>query len=58
MTEIRVRPTSEDVKDRPEPETDRVVTLPNAPKPRRRYGRAMLDGCALLLLLGGFATGG
>ncbi len=59
MTEIRVRPKSEDVKDRPDSETDRVVTLPNAaPKRRRRYGGALLGGCALLLLLGGLATGG
>jgi RND family efflux transporter MFP subunit len=56
---MTVRPTSEDVKDRPEPETDRVVTLPNAaPRRRRRYGGALLGGCALLLLLGGLATGG
>ena len=59
MTEIRVRPKGEDVKDRPDSETDRVVTLPNAaPKRRRRYGGALLGGCALLLLLGGLGTGG
>ena len=59
MTEIRVRPKSEDVKDRPDFETDRVVTLPNAaPRRRRRYGGALLGGCALLLLVGGLATGG
>ncbi len=58
MTEIRVRPKSEDVKDRPDPETDRVVTLPNAaPKRRRRYGGALLGGSALLLLVGGLGTG-
>ena len=58
MTEIRVRPKSEDVRDRPDPETDRVVTLPNAvPKRRRRYGGALLGGTALLLLVGGLGTG-
>ena len=57
MTEIRVRPKSEDVKDRPDSEIDRVVALPNAPRKRRRYGGALLGGCALLLLVGGLGTG-
>src|SRR6267154_3768696 len=57
MTEIRVRPKSEDVKDRPDSEIDRVVALPNAPRKRRRYGGALLGGCALLLVVGGLGTG-
>src|ERR1035438_10803201 len=59
MTEIRVRPKNEVLKDRPDPETDRVVTLPNLPrKRRRRYGGALFGGSALLLLVGGLAIGG
>src|SRR5258708_10969314 len=57
MTEIRVRPKSEDVRDRTDSETDRVVAWPNAPGKRRRYGGALLGGCALLLLVGGLGTG-
>src|SRR5271169_3865603 len=59
MTEIRVRPKNEVLKDRPNPETDRVVTLPSAvPKRRRRYGGALFGASALLLLAGGLAMGG
>ena len=60
MTEIRVRPKKEAVQDRADPETDRVVALPNAsaPKRRRRYGGALLGASALLLLLGGLGIGG
>jgi len=59
MTEIRERPEDEDdVKDRPVPETDRVVALPNAPrKRRRRYGGALLGAGALLFLIGGLGAG-
>ena len=58
MTEIRVRTTNENVKDRLDPEADRVVALPNAPrKRRRRYGAALLGGSALLLLVGGLGEG-
>src|ERR1700724_927608 len=58
MTEIRVRPINESVQDRPDPEADRVVTLPNAAPKRRRYGGALLGGSALLLLVGGLGIGG
>src|SRR5260221_6297349 len=57
MTEIRVRPISDDVRDRPSSEIDRVVALQYAPGKRRRYGGALLGGCALLLLVGGLGTG-
>jgi len=60
MTESSVRPKSEIVHDRHDPDSDRVITLPKAapPKRRRRYGSALLGGGALLLLLGGLAIGG
>jgi RND family efflux transporter MFP subunit len=62
MTEIAVRPKTaknEPVTDRLEPDSDRVVDLPNVTrKPPRRYGGALLGGGALLLLLGGLALGG
>jgi RND family efflux transporter MFP subunit len=59
MSEIRVRPKTEDVQDRLDPETDRVVGLPDMPRKRRLgYGGALLGGSALLLLIGGLATGG
>ena len=59
MSEIRTRQNAEGVQDRPDPETNRVVTLPNAPrKRRRRYGGALFGASALLLLAGGLATGG
>ena len=60
MTEIIVRPKSESVQDRRDPDTDRVVALPNAapPKRRRRYGGVLLGGSALLLLVGGLGIGG
>jgi RND family efflux transporter MFP subunit len=57
MTEIRMRPKDEAVQGQ-DSETDRVVTLPNVVrKKRRRYGGALLGGIALLLLTGGLATG-
>jgi len=59
MSEIHARPHAEGLRDRPDPETNRVVTLPNAPrKRRRRYGGALFGASALLLLAGGLATGG
>src|SRR5712664_3617480 len=58
MTEIRVLPKNENIKDRPDPETDRVVGLPNpGRKRRRRYGGALLGGSALLLLSGSLGRG-
>src|SRR5258708_5699701 len=59
MSEIRVRQKNEDVRDRLDPEADRVVALPNVTrKRRRRYGGVLLGGSALLLLLGGLGIGG
>ena len=59
MTEIRVQPKSENVEDRVDPQTDRVVALPNGHRKRRhRYGGVLVGGSALLLLLGGLGIGG
>jgi RND family efflux transporter MFP subunit len=58
MTEIRLRPKNEVVRDQPDPEIDRVVTLPNAVPKRRGYGGALFGASALLLLAGGLALGG
>jgi len=55
MTETAMRPKSEDVRDRLDPESDRVVALPR--KRRRRYAGALLGGGALLLLVGGVGSG-
>ncbi|MBR1125264.1 efflux RND transporter periplasmic adaptor subunit [Bradyrhizobium lablabi] len=58
MTETQVRPKDDGGQDRRDPDVDRVVTLPNAPRKQRRgYGGALLGGSALLLLLGGLALG-
>jgi multidrug efflux pump subunit AcrA (membrane-fusion protein) len=58
MSEIYVRPKNEDVRDRPDRKTDRVVGLPHTGrKRRRRYGGPLLGGIALLLLLGGLGAG-
>src|ERR1700736_162385 len=58
MTEIRARPRDEGGRERLDPETDRVVALPNAArKRRRRYGGALLGASALLLLVGGLGSG-
>jgi RND family efflux transporter MFP subunit len=59
MTEIQMRPKNEGVRGRPDnPETDRVVALPNTgDKRRRRYGGALFGGIALLLLMGGVGLG-
>lgn len=60
MTETSVRPERKSVQDRLDPNTDRVVTLPNSapPKRKRRYGSALFGTTALLLLLGGLGIGG
>jgi RND family efflux transporter MFP subunit len=59
VTEIHSIPKSENVKDRSDPKSDRVVALPNpARRRRRRYGAAVFGGSALLLLLGGLGVGG
>jgi len=58
MTEIHVRMKNEELKDRSDTETDRVVPLPNKVRKRqRRYGGPLLGGVALLLLMGGLGTG-
>jgi RND family efflux transporter MFP subunit len=58
MTEIHVRMKNEELKDRSDTETDRVVPLPNKVRKRqRRYGGPLLGGAALLLLMGGLGTG-
>jgi RND family efflux transporter MFP subunit len=58
MTETSVK--REVVQDRLEPNTDRVVALPNAapPKRRRRYGGVLFGATALFLLMGGLGIGG
>jgi RND family efflux transporter MFP subunit len=60
MTETSVRPKREVVEDRVDPDTDRVVALPNAapPKRRRRHGGVLFGATALLLLLGSLGIGG
>src|ERR1700722_12994744 len=59
MTEIDLRPKTEDVQDRRHGETDRVVKLPpNVARKPRRYGGALLGASVLGLLLGGLAIGG
>ena len=58
MTEIRMRPKNEGVQDRPDPETDRVVTLPSAAPKRRGYGGTLFGASALLLLACSLALGG
>jgi RND family efflux transporter MFP subunit len=58
MTEIRVRPKNEVLKDRPDPETDRIVTLPSAAPKRRGYGGRLFGASALLLLACSLTLGG
>jgi RND family efflux transporter MFP subunit len=60
MTETSVRTKREVVQERLDPDTDRVVSLPNAapPKRRRRYGGGLFGATALFLLLGGLGIGG
>jgi RND family efflux transporter MFP subunit len=55
MTETAMRPKSEHVQDRLDPEPDHVVALPR--KRRRRYAGALLGGGVLLLLVGGVGSG-
>lgn len=57
MTDSRMQPRNEGINDRHD-EADRVVTLPNVSrKRRRRYGGPLFGGVALLLLLGGLGIG-
>jgi RND family efflux transporter MFP subunit len=59
MTELRLRPKNEDVRGRPDPETDRITVLPNVPRKRRnRYGGTLFGASALVLLLAGLGVGG
>jgi RND family efflux transporter MFP subunit len=59
MTEILVRPKNEDIQNRRNPDSDRVVTLPEpGRKQRRRYGGALIGASVLVLLLGGLGIGG
>jgi RND family efflux transporter MFP subunit len=58
VTEIHVVPKNNNVEARPDPETDRVVGLPNQGRKRRRRYGALFGGSALLLLLGGVGVGG
>jgi RND family efflux transporter MFP subunit len=58
MSEIRVRPKNEVARDRPDPETDRIITLPSAAPKRRGYGGPLFGASALLLLASGLAIGG
>src|ERR1700744_4747602 len=59
MSEIRVRPRVDGVQDRRDPETDRVIALPDPVRKRRRgYGGALLGAGAFLLLAGGLSIGG
>ena len=59
MSEIRVRPRVDGVQDQRDPETDRVIALPDPVRKRRRgYGGALLGAGAFLLLAGGLAIGG
>jgi RND family efflux transporter MFP subunit len=59
MSEIRVRPKTDGVEDRRDPETDRVVKLPpNVAREPRRYGGVLLGTSVLLLLAGGLGIGG
>ncbi|MGF6311647.1 RND family efflux transporter MFP subunit [Bradyrhizobium sp. i1.8.4] len=59
MTEMRVLSEEQDVRDRPDPETDRVAAPAAEPvRKRRGYGGALIGGGALVLLMAGLATGG
>jgi RND family efflux transporter MFP subunit len=59
MTDFRVQTKSEDVEDRVDPESDRVVSVPNKRRRgRRRSGGVLFGGSALLLLVGGLVLGG
>lgn len=59
MTDVRARTDGDDVKNRPDGESCRIVELPGkSPRPERRYGGALLGGGMLLLLAGGLGVGG
>jgi RND family efflux transporter MFP subunit len=58
MSEIRVRPRNEVIQDRPDPASDRIVTLPAAAPKRRNYGGMLFGASALLLLAGSLMLGG
>jgi RND family efflux transporter MFP subunit len=58
MSEIRVRPRSEVIQERPDPASDRIVTLPAAAPKRRNYGGMLFGASALLLLTGSLMLGG
>src|ERR1700748_593100 len=58
MSEIRVRPRNEDIQDRPDAASDRIVTLPAAAPKRRNYGGMLFGASALLLLTGSLMLGG
>jgi RND family efflux transporter MFP subunit len=58
MSEISERAKLDDVEERRDPQTDRVVPLPNRSRKRpRKYGGALLGAGALLLLAGGLGLG-
>src|SRR6201989_3162882 len=58
MSEIRVRPRNEDIQDRPDAASDRIVTLPAAAPKRRNYGGMLFGASALLFLTGSLMLGG
>ncbi|WP_456617637.1 MULTISPECIES: efflux RND transporter periplasmic adaptor subunit [unclassified Bradyrhizobium] len=59
MTDVRARTDGDDVKNRPDGESCRIVELPGkSSRPERRYGGALLGGGMLLLLAGGLGVGG
>ena len=58
MTEMRALPRKQDVQDRPDPETDRVVAPANPARKRRGTRGALVGASALLLLTTGLAVGG
>lgn len=58
MTDVRARTDGDDVKNRPDGESCRIVELPGkSSRPERRYGGALLGGGMLLLLAGGLGVG-
>jgi RND family efflux transporter MFP subunit len=58
MSEISERAKLDNIQERLDPQTDRVVPLPNRSRERpRRYGGALLGAGAMLLLAGGLALG-
>lgn len=58
MSEILERPRSEVIQDRPDPASDRIVTLPAAAPKRRNYAGMLFGASALLLLAGSLMLGG